>query len=402
MKKTLGLFEAYGIELEYMIVDRTTLKILPITDRILERMAGNLSGDFENGRITWSNELVLHVIEIKTTGPDKNLRDLAPDFQKNIQQINGLLAAENAMLLPTGMHPFMEPNEKRLWPHDNNEIYEIYDKIFDCRGHGWSNLQSMHINLPFANDEEFRRLHTAIRFLLPVLPALTASSPIKESKTTGYLDSRLLEYQQNQKRIPSITGLVIPEPVQSKQEYHDVIFKRVWSDIAPFDTEEMLREEWLNSRGAIARFDRDAIEIRILDTQECPAMDIAIAALVSAVLKKLTDGAVSFDQQIDHSTEDLKNIFDASIKDAEVAMITDTRYLRAWGLPPAPLKNQDFWKAILTKLKPELSDEHSASIRKIIEKGSLATRILNRHQTDSIETIYRDLARCLEEGAFFS
>jgi hypothetical protein len=32
----------------------------------------------------------------------------------------------------------------------------------------------------------------------------------------------------------------------------------------------VLRHEWVNARGAIARFDRSAIEIRVLDVAECP------------------------------------------------------------------------------------------------------------------------------------
>ncbi|HAL85576.1 MAG TPA: hypothetical protein DCM31_01010, partial [Deferribacteraceae bacterium] len=37
----------------------------------------------------------------------------------------------------------------------------------------------------------------------------------------------------------------------------------MYRDIAPYDPECILQEEWLNSRGAIARFDRKAIEIRL-------------------------------------------------------------------------------------------------------------------------------------------
>jgi len=39
----------------------------------------------------------------------------------------------------------------------------------------------------------------------------------------------------------------------------------------------VLQNEWLNSRGAIARFERDTIEIRVLDSQETPAAELAIA-----------------------------------------------------------------------------------------------------------------------------
>ena len=62
--------------------------------------------------------------------------------------------------MPGGMHPWMDPaRETRLWPHDNAHVYRQYDEIFDCSRHGWSNLQSTHINLPFANDMEFARVY---------------------------------------------------------------------------------------------------------------------------------------------------------------------------------------------------------------------------------------------------
>ena len=43
----------------------------------------------------------------------------------------------------------------------------------------------MHVNLPFADDAQFARLHAAIRLVLPLLPALAASSPIAEGSVIG-------------------------------------------------------------------------------------------------------------------------------------------------------------------------------------------------------------------------
>jgi len=130
--------------------------------------------------------------------------------------MNTILETRNAMLMPTAAHPFMDPlTETKLWPHDSNDVYEVYNKIFDCRGHGWSNLQSSHLNLPFYDDEEFAKLHAAVRLVLPLLPALCASSPIFEGKITGLLDTRLSYYKTNQSKIPSITGKVIPEAIFS-------------------------------------------------------------------------------------------------------------------------------------------------------------------------------------------
>jgi carboxylate-amine ligase len=176
----LHLFQAYGVELEYMIVDRDTLQVQPITDELLKSVLGQYGSDFENGMVTWSNELVMHVVELKSTKPENNFSALENQFVENIKRINGILSTSNAMLMPAAAHPFMDPvNETKLWPHDNNDVYEIYNTIFDCKGHGWSNLQSTHLNLPFYDDKEFAKLHAAIRLVLPILPALCASSLVE-------------------------------------------------------------------------------------------------------------------------------------------------------------------------------------------------------------------------------
>ncbi|HYE03301.1 MAG TPA: glutamate-cysteine ligase family protein, partial [Phycisphaerales bacterium] len=198
----LGLFDAFGVELEYMIVDRQTLGVRPIADRVL--MAGARSAEPvsdaevpETG-IGWSNELVLHVIELKTVEPVPALAGLPARFADSVRRVNRILSSLGARLMPSAMHPLMDPaRDMRLWPHDNAEIYAAFDRIFGCTGHGWSNLQSVHLNLPFRGDEEFGRLHAAVRLILPMLPALAASSPMMDGRVTGVADNRLAVYRTN-------------------------------------------------------------------------------------------------------------------------------------------------------------------------------------------------------------
>jgi len=123
----LGLFEGYGVELEYMIVQKDSLKVLPVADKVLKMFSGTFTDEVENGCISWSNELAMHVIELKTNGPMNSLDGLSQEFSKNIQQINQLLLPLGGILMPTAMHPFMDPfSEMFLWPHHRNEIYEKY------------------------------------------------------------------------------------------------------------------------------------------------------------------------------------------------------------------------------------------------------------------------------------
>lgn len=405
----LRLFQAYGVELEYMIVDRDSLRVKPIADELLKSELGSYGSDFENGMVTWSNELVLHVIELKCSKPEPDLAGLSHEFVENVTRINDKLEGFNAMLLPTAAHPFMNPaTDTKLWPHDNNEVYSIYNKIFDCRGHGWSNLQSTHLNLPFQGDQEFAKLHAAIRLILPLLPALCASSPFLERKPTGLLDSRLKFYQTNQAKIPSITRSVIPEAVYSEETYSKEIYEKIKRDISPFNEEDILDPVWVNSRGAIPRFDRGSIEIRIMDIQECPSADLAIVALVVEVLKALVDERFSsFVDQMNFNTEALVKIFQTTVSSAQDAVINDKSYLELFSIEEKGIDAGSLWRVLIDKLlTSNASINHwKKQLDVIINQGSLSQRILkatDRGKDDAqIETVYRQLSQCLAQNKMF-
>ncbi len=402
------LFHGYGIELEYMLVDKDTLNVRPIADDLLKYELGEIGSDFENGLITWSNELVMHVIELKSTQPESDLAGLEKAFSRNISRINTILEEWNAMLMPSAAHPFMDPfTETKLWPHGNNEVYELYNKIFDCSGHGWSNLQSTHLNLPFSGDEEFAKLHAAVRIILPLLPALCASSPILDGKLSGMLDTRLLYYKSNQSKIPTITGYVIPEAVFSYDEYEKTIYSAIEKDIAPFNLENILDPVWVNSRGAIARFDRGSIEIRIMDVQECPAADLAIVNLVVELLKALVNGKFcSVKDQMKMDTHVLAALLDKTSLSGRQTQIDDLPYLAAFGLS-SPATAGELWKHILTKIPATTFYEKKwqSVIHTLLDQGSLSERIINSlHQDNSpdrIKSIFKELSVCLAENRMF-
>lgn len=406
----LHLFEAFGIELEYMIVDAQSLNVRPISDHVLRDEQGQPVSDVERGEISWSNELTYHVIEIKTNGPAESLAPLTELFQQNVEQINAQLASAGARLLPTAMHPWMNPGrEMQLWPHEFHTVYETFDKIFDCRGHGWANLQSMHLNLPFAGDEEFGRLHAAIRLILPLLPALAASSPVVEGKRTGRMDSRMDVYRKNSKGVASIAGRVIPEQVFDQTTYDREIFQRIFREIAPYDPDEVLRDEFLNARGAIARFSRGAIEIRVIDVQECPQADLAIAALTIEVLKLLvSERWTSLKEQQSLTIDDLEPAFLSAIDAADEGCVNNATFLRQLGLHGPSNSLQDIWQHLyeaVCQRDPAFAPQYGAAVEILLNEGCLAKRILQSigEQDDprALLQTYRSLADCLAQGRMF-
>ncbi|GMV92222.1 MAG: hypothetical protein AMXMBFR82_20000 [Candidatus Hydrogenedentota bacterium] len=401
------LFERYGVELEYMIVDAETLAVRPITDEVLRQIAGQYVNEVERGELAWSNELVLHVIELKTNGPTPSLDGLAARFQDHVNVINEMLRPMGARLMPTAMHPWMDPHtETRLWPHEYSPIYESFNRIFECRGHGWSNLQSIHLNLPFADDAEFARLHAAIRLLMPIMPALAASSPIMERGATGLLDNRLDAYQTNCQRIPSVTGFIVPEPVFHPAEYEVEILQRMYDDIAPHDPEGILQEEWLNARGAIARFDRNTIEIRVLDIQECPKADLAIVRAVAAVLNALTENRwIDALQQEAWEVDPLYVILLETMRSGDAAVIRNRSYLHAFGLRAKAATAGELWQHLIDSVLPS-GDPAREPLQFMLREGCLARRILAACNGDfsdeRIASVYGELCACLAEGRMFT
>ena len=379
-----GIFSVYGIELEYMIVDRNTLDILPIADRVLKDAGGGDVFEAALGDVGWSNELVMHVLEMKTNGPAAGLKGLSARFHQHIQHANRLLLRYDACLLPSGMHPWMDPGkETHIWPHEQNEIYRAYDRIFGVRGHGWSNLQSTHINLPFGDEEEFARLHAAIRLILPLIPAIAAASPFVEGVPTGLLDTRLHYYSRNQQRIPAIAGRVIPEAIHSFDQYDERILKVISRDIAPHDPARILQPEWLNSRGAIARFERGAIEIRLIDVQECPATDMAIAALITQGIRALFEERwFSIEKQHGFDENSLADILAACIKTGEDTPIYDRSYARLFSADALSVPTAGaLWRSIAARLQDEGVDfsPYQPVLGMILQNGTLAGRLLRAY-----------------------
>ncbi|MCL4219132.1 MAG: glutamate--cysteine ligase, partial [Candidatus Hydrogenedentes bacterium] len=126
---SLHLFEGVGVELEYMIVDTDSLDVQPCADEVLKAVNGGYVNEVERGSLNWSNELALHVIELKTAGPAPSLDGLAAQFHQGACGIQGLLEPMHARLMPTAMHPWMDPYaEMKLWPHSASPIYEAFHR----------------------------------------------------------------------------------------------------------------------------------------------------------------------------------------------------------------------------------------------------------------------------------
>ena len=284
-----------GPEHEFSLVN-AELKALPIVDKVIKDFHGRIVNFVEQPHFTFGKELQLHVMEIKPNMPFRSPENFEETMQEAVLTLTDFLESKyEAHLLGTGMHPLLRLEETRVWPHRHRKIYQAYSKVFNLNQHGWLNIQSFQLNLPYSTEENGILLHNLLASVCAYLPVICASSPIYEGKLGQNIDNRLYFYMLNQKEVPSITGDVIPEYTSSFKQYRKEIIGTYSLDLADAGVgESLLYRDWVNSRGVIFRFDRKAVEIRVMDEQECVKSDVALSCFIRAMLRGLMHETVEF------------------------------------------------------------------------------------------------------------
>ena len=313
-------FEVAGMELEYPTVDRD-LNVVSLVEPAFRILAGRGTSDVDLGAVGFSNEIADHVFEIKTQEPVKSLAHAEAALAEGIQRFSAVLHAEfGARLLPTGMHPWFDPRKGKLWTRSGLRIYTTYARLFDVRTHGWMNVHAAHLNLPMGREVDAIAMHTAAALLIPYLPALAASSPMYDGELQPAADGRLAWILEHQARIPESCGHLVPEYVESFGDYRKRILAPMYRALDRLPDTGSIRHEFFNTRGAILRFARRAMEVRVLDTQECVKMDVAVAVFVRSALKHLTARVAAGRVELpDHAV--LVEDFRACIRDGSAARV---------------------------------------------------------------------------------
>ncbi len=381
------------------------------SSRSSARLAGRPCSDVPLGGVEASNELADHVLELKTAQPGPDLATAEKLLAEGVAVVCRVARAKfGASLLPTGMHPFFDPATGRTWRRAGRKIYEAYGGLFELGRHGWMNVHSCHLNLPFGDEENAVAMHNAAACLLPYLPALTASSPLYDGRLGPLVDNRLGFYRANQALFPEVAGEVVPEYVRSFSDYRLRILQPIYQRLRATPGTERLRHEWMNSRGAILRFMRSAMEIRVLDTQECVKMDAACAAFVRAALRVMTAALREGEWRLPvHGV--LVADFGRVVSDGLSASV-DAPHLRAWlGFPGRGLSA----RAVLLELAARASDALARSeraygllVERRLREGNLSERIREQLAPsangegfvplDRIRPLYRELQQCLESN----
>ena len=383
-----------GPEHEFSLVDKE-LKVMPISDKIIKDYCGKTINFVELPKFTFGKEMQLHVMEVKANQPFKSPTEFEETMQNAVSTLNQIVQKQGATLLGTGMHPLLKLKDTDIWPHYHKKIYKEYAKIFNLNQHGWLNIQSFHLNLPFQKEADGIKIHNLLANLSAYLPAITASSPIYEGKNGVDIDNRLQFYKVNQKEIPTITGKVIPEYAISFSQYkHDVI-ERYTQDLARSGAgKALLYREWVNSKGVIFRFDRCALEVRVMDEQECIKSDVALSCFIRAALRGLMELKA---EVLPH--DQLVKDFNMTVKEGLNAQVSN---------PYGKTARQvcQYYLNLALEYADEEEKKYLWVIKKRIDDGSLSEiircRVLKRAQKtafhEAVINVYSTLIKCLSDN----
>jgi glutathione synthase/RimK-type ligase-like ATP-grasp enzyme/gamma-glutamyl:cysteine ligase YbdK (ATP-grasp superfamily) len=403
-------FDVCGIELEYPIVDRD-LNVVSLVEPVLSLLAGHPTSDVAMGAVGLSNEIFDHVLELKTVVPPRSLVHAEAWLSEGVRRVSALLSDHfDARLLPTGMHPWFRPERARLWTRSNTRIYATYERLFPVRTHGWANVQAMHVNLPLGRDHEAAAMMTAAALLVPYLPAIAASSPLYEGELHGAVDGRLRWIVEHQARVPESSGEIVPEYLSSLAQYRKEVLGPMYAAVDRLPDASAIRHEFLNARGAVFKFSRNSMEVRVLDMQECVKMDVAIACFVRSALKEIATRILEGEMPLP-PREALVRDFRACVAAGTVARVEAPHLLReAQREDDGGIDVRRALRELLAMAREAVRADEAPYldlVEKVVQTGSLAERIVSTLEphvtdeegfTDAARRVYVELSEALREN----
>lgn len=390
-KDETTVFDGFGLALDYLIVENGGL--LPLLPTSIGR---------SDSSVSWSTNEMGTGIHLSSNASAKDLPAAGAHISADVSRLNALIEERaGGMLLPSGGHPFAQVGDA------TGTAIDIKARLFGPANTARLWTSGATVEMPFGDEQGFGRLHTAMRMVLPLIPALSAASPFVEGKRATALSARLLAMMEGTPDLPELTGPFIPEVVLDQADHYRIVLEPIARALAERDLTDRIDYHSVNRRAAVPFFERGTIAINVADTQECPGMDIAVAEMVVAVINAMKDGrwVSNYLQRAWHES-DLLAILKHVATDGSEAVITNRDFLLMFGKMSESTTAGELWRHLYQQLRDGLSESTRIRIAHILDHGCLAQRILRRTgerpSREQLIEVYRDLAACLKEDRPFA
>ncbi len=167
-----------GVELEFQLVDQTTLDLVPRVQAILDNLA-------PGGSKRIAPEFLQSIIEVQT-GVCDCVTEVAADLGRTIQIVEDVADTQGCFLYSASLHPFAEPADQQL------SAGRRYRRIMDELQYVGRQFisQGLHVHVGIGDADQAMRVCTILQVYLPILLALSCSSPFFRGEDTGFCSYR--------------------------------------------------------------------------------------------------------------------------------------------------------------------------------------------------------------------
>jgi len=249
-----------GVEEEYQIVHPETRELRSYVSQIVE-----VGKTILRERVR--PEMHQSMVEVGTT-ICKDIHDVDSQLREMRGELDRLARKGGLRIIAASTHPFSDWKTQEITDHDR-----YHGIVHDLQDVARANLIfGLHVHVGIKDKDVAVVLANQIRYFLPHLLALTASSPFWMGRKSGLMSNRCLQF----KSFPR-TG--IPDEFESFSAFERFVNllvktgcidngKKIWWDVRP-------------------HWQFDTVEIRICDMPTNLEHTIAVVALVQALMGKL-------------------------------------------------------------------------------------------------------------------
>ena len=252
----------FGLEEEFFLVDPESRDLIADPDPALFEACERNSGPHKV-----VHELLRTQIETNTR-VCHSVADLRTALLETRALVVATAARFGAAVMGASTHPFAQWSAQAITPKERYgrlamRFQEVLRRYL---------VGGMHVHVGFGNADSRVRVMTALRRYLPVLHALSTSSPFNGGRETGFKSYRLM-------LMGSMPRTNLPPPFRSRAE-----FDRLVADYQALEFIEDGSELWWDMRPAV-RF--PTVEMRICDI--CPRLEdaLSIVALLACLVRRL-------------------------------------------------------------------------------------------------------------------
>jgi carboxylate-amine ligase len=325
-----------GVEIEIQILDGENLELTPLAPEILKMVHPSLKEKIKP-------EFIQSMVEINT-GICSTVSEVERDLLNTFDHLRDITEGLGGTLYLTSLHPFSRYSEQTVSDHPRykrimNELQLVGRRFI---------TQGLHVHIGVDDREKVVKINNIMRIYLPILLALSTSSPYYESEDTG-----LMSYRSKLFEALPLAGM--PDSLDGWEGFNTLTKLLKNSGII-----ESVKDIWWDVR---PHPDFGTIETRICDLPYSMRDILALTAMIQALVLTIAE---QYENPDPHIQILRSNKWHAARHGLEGTFV-DPLFGRKHNMRDAVINLYRFVKPVAESLK---SVEYLNEIPEILKRGS--------------------------------